>query len=128
MNWVPAVAAAWFALAGLVAVLIGRSIRLADRKAEADAAKAAIAEDSPNFVVDAASQVETDMSVGPVAEGRPAEPRSAAEPARPDVPTARPPEPSSGSDATRGWRSTKRADSAHLGGWMQRGEPGEDGQ
>jgi hypothetical protein len=47
MNWVLAVAAAWFALAGLVAVLIGRSIRLADRKVEADTAKVPIAEDPP---------------------------------------------------------------------------------
>jgi hypothetical protein len=93
MNWVLAVASAWFALAVLVAVLIGRSIRLADRKAEADAAKAPIAEDSPNFVVDAAPPVETDVGVEPVPEGRPAEPQSAAERARPNVPTARSPEP-----------------------------------
>jgi hypothetical protein len=93
MNWVLAVASAWFALAVLVAVLIGRSIRLADRKAEADGAKAAIAEDSPNFVVDASSQIESDVGVEPVPEGRPAEPRSAAGRARPNVPTTRPPEP-----------------------------------
>jgi hypothetical protein len=93
MNWVLAVAAAWFALAGLVAVLIGRSIRLADRKAEADAAKATIAEESPNFVVDAAPPVESDVGVEPVPEGRPAEPRSAAERTHPNVPTIRPPEP-----------------------------------
>jgi hypothetical protein len=102
MNWVLAVAAAWFVVAGLVAVLIGRSVRLADRKAEADAAKATIAEDSPNFVVDAAPPVETDVGVEPVAEGRPAEPRSAAGRARPNVPTARPPEPGPGAPPERG--------------------------
>jgi hypothetical protein len=96
MNWVLAVAAAWFALAGVVAVLIGRIIRLADRKAAAKAkakAKATIAEDAPNFVVDTSPQVEADVSAEPVPEGRPAEPRSAAERPRPDVPTVRPPEP-----------------------------------
>jgi hypothetical protein len=92
MNWVLAVTAAWFALAGLVAVLIGRGIRLADQKAAAKA-KATTAEDSPNFVVDASPQVETDVGVVPVTEVQSAEPRSAAERARPNVPTAHPSEP-----------------------------------
>jgi hypothetical protein len=112
MNWVLAVAAAWFALAGVVAVLIGRIIRMADRKAEAKGTEAkgaaTIAEDAPNFVVDTSPQVEADVSAEPVSEGRPAEPRSAAERPRPDVPTARPPEP--GMPPSERGPSPRRAD------------------
>ena len=51
MTWVLAGVAAWLALAVLVGVLVGRGIRLADRK-EAESRAAAAAE--PNFVVDPA--------------------------------------------------------------------------
>jgi hypothetical protein len=45
MSWVLVIAGAWMAVAAVVAILVGRSIRLADRKAAAEAAQA------PNFVV-----------------------------------------------------------------------------
>jgi hypothetical protein len=48
MSWVWAIGAAWLVLGALLGVLIGRGIRLADRKqAEATARDA-----TPNFVVD----------------------------------------------------------------------------
>jgi hypothetical protein len=48
MTWVLLIGAVWLTVAVLVGVLIGRSIRLADRKNEENAAAAA----APNFVVD----------------------------------------------------------------------------
>jgi hypothetical protein len=52
MSWVWAVGAVWLLLGGLFGVLIGRGVRIADRKhAEAAAAEAA----APNFVVDPAT-------------------------------------------------------------------------
>ena len=48
MTWVLLIGAVWLTIAALVGVLIGRSIRLADRKNEENAAAAA----APNFVVD----------------------------------------------------------------------------
>ena len=52
MTWVWAVVAVWLLLGVLIGVLIGRGIRVADRKqAEALAAEPA----DPNFVVDAAA-------------------------------------------------------------------------
>jgi hypothetical protein len=49
MNWVLLIGAVWLIVAVLVGVLIGRGIRLADRKEE----EAAVAEATePNFVVD----------------------------------------------------------------------------
>jgi hypothetical protein len=50
MTWVLVIGAAWLALALPVAVLIGRSVRLADARARADAEL-----DEPNFVVDPAT-------------------------------------------------------------------------
>jgi hypothetical protein len=50
MTWVLVIGAAWLALALPVAVLIGRSVRLADARARADAQL-----DEPNFVVDPAT-------------------------------------------------------------------------
>lgn len=47
MTWVLAIGAGWLLLAALIAVLIGRSVRLADARAAADAVR-----DEPNFVVD----------------------------------------------------------------------------
>ena len=49
MTWVLAAVVAWIVLAVLVGVLIGRGIRLADRK---DSNTAALETASPNFVVD----------------------------------------------------------------------------
>ena len=49
MNWVLLIGAVWLTVAVLVGVLIGRGIRLADRKEE-EAATPVAAE--PNFVVD----------------------------------------------------------------------------
>ena len=49
MNWVLLIGAVWLIVAVLVGVLIGRGIRLADRKEE-EAATPEAAE--PNFVVD----------------------------------------------------------------------------
>jgi hypothetical protein len=47
MSWVWAIGAVWLLLGGLLGVLIGRGVHLADRRqAEADAV------DAPNFVVD----------------------------------------------------------------------------
>jgi hypothetical protein len=55
MSWVWAVVAVWLLLAVLVGVLIGRGVRLADRKqAETTAAEAA----APNFVVDPPARAE----------------------------------------------------------------------
>ena len=48
MTWVLLIGAVWLTVAVLVGVLIGRSIRLADRKNEENAATSA----APNFVVD----------------------------------------------------------------------------
>ena len=49
MNWVLLIGAVWLTVAALVGVVIGRGIRLADRKEE-EAATPEAAE--PNFVVD----------------------------------------------------------------------------
>jgi hypothetical protein len=72
MTWVLLIGAVWLTVAALVGVLIGRSIRLADRKNE-DAAAAEAA--APNFVVDPA----------PLALPQPAAPDNVL----PSVPTAR---------------------------------------
>lgn len=53
MNWVWMVAGVWLLLGALVAVIVGRSIRLADGKASARKAAAAMASTAElNFVVD----------------------------------------------------------------------------
>ena len=73
MTWVLLIGAVWLTVAALVGVLIGRSIRLADRKSEENAAAAA----APNFVVDlsppAAAAAGTPDAVEP---GMPARVRS----------------------------------------------------
>jgi hypothetical protein len=51
MTWVLLIGAAWLAVATLVGVLIGRGVRLADRKQKEGAAAEAA---DPNFVVDLA--------------------------------------------------------------------------
>ena len=74
MNWVLLIGAGWLAVAVFVGVLIGRGIRLADRKQqEAFAADAPV----PNFVVDltppvAAEAVEPARDETPVADVAPA--------------------------------------------------------
>jgi hypothetical protein len=68
MTWVLAGVAAWLVLAVLVGVLVGRGIRLADRKAAGSRAAAAA---EPNFVVD------------PHPAPRPDAPRPSAPPAAP---------------------------------------------
>ena len=50
MTWVLVIGVGWLLLAALVAVVIGRSVRLADAKAAAEASA-----DEPNFVVDPAT-------------------------------------------------------------------------
>ena len=50
MSWVWVIGAAWLVLGVLVGVLIGRGIRIADRKQAENAA----ADAEPNFVVDPA--------------------------------------------------------------------------
>lgn len=50
MTWVLVIGAGWLLLATLIAVLIGRSVRLADARAAADAVH-----EGPNFVVDPAT-------------------------------------------------------------------------
>jgi len=51
MSWVWAIGVTWLMLGALVGVLIGRGIRLADRK-QAESVEAQT--DEPNFVVDPA--------------------------------------------------------------------------
>jgi hypothetical protein len=74
MIWV-LVGAAWLVLALLVAVLIGRSVRIADRRAAADAAAEA------NFVVDSAAS-----HAAPHAASAGAPPVTTAETSGPDLP------------------------------------------
>jgi hypothetical protein len=50
MTWVLVIGATWLVLAALIAVLIGRSVRLADDRAAENAAA-----DEPNFVIDPAT-------------------------------------------------------------------------
>jgi hypothetical protein len=76
MTWVLLIGAVWLAAAVFVGVLIGRGIRLADRKQE-DAAAAEAA--TPNFVVDLTppQPAVAGMPAGGVPE--PATPESAAD-------------------------------------------------
>jgi hypothetical protein len=53
MSWVLVVGAGWLGVGAVVALIVGRSIRLADAKARAQTAAAAMAATSePNFVVE----------------------------------------------------------------------------
>jgi len=70
MTWVLLIGAGWLLVALVVSVLIGRGIRIADRKEEESAAAEA---PTPNFVVDA---------------GAPAEPSTEEAPPSPDDATA----------------------------------------
>jgi hypothetical protein len=53
MGWVLVIGAAWVGLAAVVAVLIGRTVRLADRSADDPASSTSAGTDEPNVVVDA---------------------------------------------------------------------------
>jgi hypothetical protein len=65
MNWVLLIGAVWLAVAVFVGVLIGRGIRIADRKQqEAFAAEAG----APNFVVDLTPPVVAETAEPAVAE------------------------------------------------------------
>ena len=65
MNWVLLIGAAWLAVAVFVGALVGRGIRLADRKQEeAFAAEAPV----PNFVVDTTPPVVAEAAEPAVAE------------------------------------------------------------
>jgi hypothetical protein len=88
MNWVLLIGAVWLAVAALVGVLIGRGIRLADRKQEETAAAEAAA---PNFVVDpeAPAVVQPPATPAPDADATPESTTSDRE--RHPIPTARPP-------------------------------------
>ena len=96
MTWVLAIGAGWLLLATLIAVLIGRSVRLADAHAAADAVH-----HEPNFVVDpvtapagfaAASVLPFPAIVGDAAQAP--TPRPAADPSTvPGIPVARPKAP-----------------------------------
>jgi hypothetical protein len=59
MTWVLAVAAVWLTLAVLIGVLVGRLIRLADRK---ESENRAVEAAEPNFVVDPAPVPHADTS------------------------------------------------------------------
>ena len=87
MTWVLLIGAVWLTVAALVGVLIGRSIRLADRKSEENAAATA----APNFVVDLSPPP---AAAGSLMASMPDAPGAAAEPGtsgavRPSIPSAR---------------------------------------
>ena len=86
MTWVLLIGAVWLVAASLVGVLIGRGIRLADRKQEEFAASA-----PRNFVVDLTPPGVAEPAVaGAPAAGapEPPAPESAAEPAFMNLPGA----------------------------------------
>ena len=97
MTWVLVIGAGWVLLAALAALVIGRSVRLADAKAAAEAAA-----EEPNFVVDPA----TAPSGLPAATVLPFRAPAAADghaarpvrdtPTIPGIPVARPPAPGAG--------------------------------
>jgi hypothetical protein len=87
MTWVLLIGAVWLTVAALVGVLIGRSIRLADRKSDENAAAAP----APNFVVDLSPPPAV---AGSLMASTPDAPGAAAEPVTPDgvrpsIPSAR---------------------------------------
>ncbi len=95
MTWVLAIGAGWMLLAVLVAVVIGRSVRLADAKAAA--------EDEPNFVVDPATSptglpaaTVLPFPPAPVDHSRPLSRQVRDTPTIPGIPVARPPAPGVG--------------------------------
>jgi len=97
MTWVLVIGAGWLLLAALVAVVIGRSVRLADAKAAADTAA-----EEPNFVVDPATSPRglPAATVLPFPAQSPEDGQDSASrpsvrhtPTIPGIPVARPPAP-----------------------------------
>src|SRR5687768_2923672 len=97
MTWVLVIGVGWLLLAALLAVVIGRSVRLADAKAAAEASA-----DEPNFVVDPATAPRgiPAATILPF-PGSPADEGKTPRPVRdtptiPGIPVARPPAPGVG--------------------------------
>lgn len=96
MTWVLVIGAAWLLLAALAAVVIGRSVRLADARAAAHAER-----DEPNFVVDPAtgpgrspSATVLPFRTPGTQEHAPLHPPTSRDtPTVPGIPVARPPAP-----------------------------------
>lgn len=91
MTWVLVIGAGWLLLAVLVAVVVGRSVRLADARAAAEASG-----EEPNFVIDPVALPGGTVLPFPAALADDAQP--SARPARdtptiPGIPVARPPAP-----------------------------------
>jgi hypothetical protein len=95
MTWVLVIGVGWVLLAALVAVVIGRSVRLADARAAKEMA------DEPNFVVDPATRpggipAATILPFPPVSADDAARPKASPvreTPTVPGIPVARPPAP-----------------------------------
>ncbi len=99
MTWVLVIGAGWLLLAVLTAVVIGRSVRLADARSDEDAAAG-----ERNFIVDPATPPDGSAATilpfpaaGPEG-GHSATPRPATHdtPTIPGIPAARPPAPGAG--------------------------------
>jgi hypothetical protein len=96
MTWVLVIGAAWLLLAALAAVVIGRSVRLADARAAARAEP-----DEPNFVVDPAiapsgfppARILPFRTVSHEEQAPLHPPTSRDTPTVPGIPVARPPAP-----------------------------------
>ena len=88
MNWVLLIGAVWLAVAALVGVLIGRGIRLADRKEEESAAAEAAA---PNFVVDPDAPAVVERPSTPAQNAAATRESATPDRGRHPIPTARPP-------------------------------------
>ena len=100
MTWVLVIGVGWLLLAALVAVVIGRSVRLADAKAAAEGAA-----DEPNFVVDPATAPRgfpaatvLPFPAAAADDGRPSQRPVRDVPTIPGIPVARPPAPGLGHD------------------------------
>ena len=98
MTWVLVIGVGWLLLAVLAAVVIGRSVRLADVKAAAEPSA-----DEPNFVVDPATSPRDHPSASILpfpaskADGKPPSSRPIRDtPTIPGIPAARPPAPGVG--------------------------------
>jgi hypothetical protein len=88
MNWVLLIGAVWLAVAALVGVLMGRGIRLADRKEEETAAAEAAA---PNFVVDPEAPAVVEPPATPAPDAAATPESTTSDRGRHSIPTARPP-------------------------------------
>jgi hypothetical protein len=98
MTWVLAIGVGWVLLAALAAVVIGRSVRLADAKASAESSA-----DEPNFVVDPATAPRgipaatiIPFPTPSADDGRPPARPVRDTPTIPGIPVARPPAPGAG--------------------------------